>query len=502
MKNLVILFFFLFGIILSNAQTVNYEQQLGQYFEKLDTFVYTNQDSTFHYADKVIVLAIENNDIETVLGGYSYATRSAGHFYNFDKMKSNFKALDSLLLVKKNDIAKLPDALYYVNSIHYDQGAYFFELNDYLKSRKQFNEIITATERLPDSMIDVYNVSLLSGSFSFIAKMYSNEGKFELAKQYYFKNIRLLKEKNPTDLASLYRNYSLLAEVYEREGKYAISNDYFVKSLNFNLHNQGNSNRIISESYHLIENHLKLSQSDSASFYLRLLKEHLPEGHALTDKYHQAKAEIFKNHKNYDSAFVEFGHALTFSKNKWNQQKHNEVAMLYNDIGQLQVDFKKPRQAIETYNLSIDQLSKNSSVNQSTLVKVFKNKAHALNLLQTENKFSEALKTVDLGIQTLDSLKPTFQDNLDKSLFVEDAFPLFEAGIVAAYELYEKTKEDSYINKAFTYFEKSKNVLLFEALLSTKASKYGGIPESVLDKEKQLKAELIYIETKFSETKE
>ncbi|MGJ8594200.1 MAG: CHAT domain-containing protein [Aquaticitalea sp.] len=484
------------------AQSTMHDDQITTFFDKLYQFIYTDEDSTELYCKKIIDLATPIKDIEMTISAYIASNRSASYFYNLDKIKSNLVTLDHLFETNRSFIKNLDDHLYYVNSVNYDKGIYHFELNDYDISRHYFNEIIRTTLNLRDEQLHLDHIHLLSGAYSYMAKMYSNDGKYELAKQYYLKGIRFIQLKKPEDLASLYRNYSLLAEVYEREGKYAISNDYFVKSLMYNLTNNGHSNRIISECSHIIDNHLKLSQLDSANYYVNILKDHLSDNHPLTDRFHLAKAEIYQSQKNYDSAFAQFQSALKFSKQKWNQQHHNEIALIYNDIAQLQFLYKKPQAALKHYNLAIEQLSKKSSVNEATLIKVLRNKAQASNLLQTKAAFLESLKTVNLGIRTLDSLKPTFQNTVDKSVFFEDAFPLFESGIEAAFELFTVDKDNAYIDMAFNFSEKSKNVLLFEALLSAKATKYGLIPELLLDKEKQIKAKLIHLENQISKSKQ
>ncbi len=58
------------------------------------------------------------------------------------------------------------------------------------------------------------------------------------------------------------------------------------------------------------------------------------------------------------------------------------------------------------------------------------------------------------------------------------------------------------IDKAFLYAEKSKSVLLLEALLSSKATEFANIPKDLLEKESRLKAEITFVEKQLNRTKE
>ena len=325
--------------------------------------------------------------------------------------------------------------------------------------------------------------------------MYFNEGKYEMAKEFYNKNIRFLKAKIPDDQENLFRNYSLLAEIYQAEGKYKVANQNLIKSFRFNFQNQNSTNSIITEGTHIIENHLKLSRPDSAAYYLDLLKNQLPENHPFEHKYHQARAKMLMYENRNTEALDELACALQNIKKKWELKKHVEVAMALMEIGDLKVTLGQCKPALKEYDLALDQLQ---PYNNTERFKILGKKAKALNLLKQEPYISQAIKAVDLSITILDTLKPSFSNMQDKMVLIDDAYPLFESGIQAAFLLYKRTQDRKYLNKAFHYMEKSKSALLLDAVLNVNATAFAKIPSVLLEKEKQLKAEINDAEKKIS----
>ncbi len=478
----------------SLAQKNNYDQSIEDLTNKLYKHVYQHEDSTYYYLDKISKISKANSDYHTFLQTAIDYNRVAGYHNNFIKLNTNLVLVDSLFLVHKDFIDSSPKKLYYQNSLFYDKGMYYFGLDNFDKTRYFFNKIIKSTEALTEVQLNDDHKALLSVSYSFIAKIYTLEHKYDLAKQFYNRNIRFLISKKPNDKALLYRNYSLLAEVYKLEKKYRSSNNYFKSSLQYSLNNNDNQNRIVTVTSHIIDNYNNLLQVDSAYHYLEIMKTNLPNNHPFSYKYYESKGDIYQATNDYSKAEHDFKEALRLLTLSSNGLEHEKIALMYNKTGKLHARFNEPLKAVENFNLGIKQLTNNKS-NKTTLFKILKNKATVLTILSSDNQYAETINTVDLGIGTLDSLKPTFKSESDKLLLIEDAFPLFEAGLEAVYNSYAANNNNKeLIDKAFLYAEKSKSVLLLEALLSAKASSFGTIPDELLEKEKQLKAQIIFLE--------
>ena len=475
------------------AQKASYDTQMDDLFSKAYEHLYVNKDSAYHYFNEIEVLANKNQDWATVFEALISSNRNAGAFYDLDKLSGNLNRLDSLFLKHKPYLDTLPEKRLYVNSLLYDKGNYYFQLNNYRSSRQTFGQIIDSLEPLPNTEMDEELIDLLSVSYSFIAKMYTDEGKYELAQQYYDKNIRYILQKKPNDLASLNTNYSLLAELYGKKGQYENSNAYFKKALGFYLKDQTGINGIIATAHNLSENYLALSKTDSAQHYLKLAKAYLNETHHFASYHHRVQAKLEQKMNNYELALKELNFALHLEKEKWKNAKNESIAIIYNEIGMLQAAFGQYVSAVANYNLGLEQVEDFDSRGTSTL-KLLKNKSVSLNKLGNNDNYKATMETVHLGIKTLDTLKPSFRSKADQLFLIEDAFPLFESGLEAAYQLYAFTSDDSLIDLAFRYSEKSKSVLLLEALLEAKATQFANIPNDVLERESELKSEITYLE--------
>ena len=475
------------------AQKAPYEKQMDSLFANAYEHLYVNKDSAYHYFKEIEDLAAENKDWVTVFESLITSNRHAGVFYDLDKLSDNLNILDSLFFEHRAYLDSLPEKRLFINSLLYDKGNYYFQLNDYRSSRQTFGQIIDSLETLPDSAMDEGLIDLLSVSYSFIAKMYTEEDKYDLAEQYYGKNIRYILQKKPNDQRSLNTNYGLLAELYGKKGQFETSNTYFKRALVFYLKDRSSSNGIIATAHNLAENYLKLSKIDSAQHYLKLAKGYLNDTHHFASFHHRVQAKLEQKMDHYEFALKELNAALQLEKDKWKNAKNESIALIYNEIAVLHAAFGQHSSAVSNYDLGLGQIE-DFGQEGTTALKLLRNKSVSLNNLANTDSYDTTVETVNLGINTLDTLKPTFRSKADQLFLVEDAFPLFEAGLEAAYQLYTSTGDDTYIDLAFQYSEKSKSVLLLEALLGAKATQFANIPREVLERERELKSEITYLE--------
>ncbi|MBD0777361.1 CHAT domain-containing protein [Maribacter sp. ANRC-HE7] len=491
-------FLFLISFFQLNAQVEDdYDLEIDKLSQKSREFYYTNKDSVYFYLHKIYQFTKVQNQWEDEFFTLINWNRQAGYFYDLEKMNNNLLLLDSLWVKNKKKIEDSPQKRLFENSLLYDKGNYYFKLDEFLNARKAFKQIVDSTEKLPDSVSSINDKYLLSTSYSFLAKMFSNEGKYELAKQFYLRNIRFLKSSIPEDERTLHRNYSLLAEVHKREKNFKVSNGFLLKSLKLDIDENGSLNSLITDGFHLVENYVQLSKLDSAKYYLKLIENKLPPKHPFRHKYHEAKAGIHQKNAEFDLAIAEYKNAVSELEHKWGKRKHDEFATVYNKIGIAYMAANKPKEALEMYDFAIQQLSQRNA-NKTSILKTLKNKNSALISI---NSYLKTIETTALAINILDSLKPSFKNHNDKLLLIEDAFPLFESGLEAVYNLNGKNAGDSIIDKAFYYLEKSKSVLLLEALLNAKATEFANIPHEVLERESQLKSKITFIEKKLNTSK-
>ncbi|MEY3241981.1 MAG: hypothetical protein RIR11_3420 [Bacteroidota bacterium] len=127
--------------------------------------------------------------------------------------------------------------------------------------------------------------------------------------------------------------------------------------------------------------------------------------------------------------------------------------------------------------------------------KTLAEKATILQLLaQKESKpalLEAAHSSLDLATVVLDSMRTIYQEG-SKQFWNEEARPMLENAIDLALQLHQSTGNEIYLTKAFAYAEKGKAYLLSESLRESAARQKAGIPQGVIQEEKQIKIDIAF----------
>ncbi|TYC08792.1 CHAT domain-containing protein [Bizionia gelidisalsuginis] len=491
--SLMSLFFMLFTISIC-AQ--NESEDIHSMFKKMTTYMYTNKDSTFHYSNAIVSASKDPNTYTNVIYAYLYANKSAAYFNDFCTLKRNIEKIDSIFSAREDALSQL-DRLYYIkNSANYDKGVYFYKLNDYTKARDALKSIIDVSQSDPRAINNNPNNDLVYGAYTTIAKMYSNDGKYEMAKDYYSKAIRFLNThaEDAYSVFKLNRIYSLIGEIYKKQNQPLVSNTYYKKSLKQSIV-FNNANGILTEANTIAENYISLKLTDSAEFYLKQMEPFLEDSNPYTYKYYKTVAQLAHLYNDTVAVVANFNKALLLNIAKWNTKKHIETAEISQELSKFYSAIQQYPKALLQINKAIENVSGDnvisSSVNNTMLFRLLKIKAQLLN---TTRDYENALKTVHRAVAILDILKPSFKNNTDKLLLINDAYPLIETGLDATYNLYGETKNEALIDHAFFLTEKNKSVLLLDALLTSEAFTYANIPNHIIEKEHILKYQITALE--------
>lgn len=105
-----------------------------------------------------------------------------------------------------------------------------------------------------------------------------------------------------------------------------------------------------------------------------------------------------------------------------------------------------------------------------------------------------SLSTYQLAADLVDQRNSGYKGNESKIWQVGFAQRIYAGAIQTALQLYEITGQSDYLEHAFLYSEKSQSTVLWESLTKTQAQKFAGIPDSVLNREQELKQELARLE--------
>jgi len=485
------------------AFSQGYEEHLSDLEDKAYEHFYSNRDSSYFYFNKINKLAIANNQIATAIDNLNYVCFSAGYFYDIDKIKSTIEKTTELVKKYADVLDTLPDrGEFQKNYLNFNKGIYFHKLEDFEKAQSYFEALANQIVIKPKYQNNIDDLDMVSKCYSFIAQMNVQQRKYKIANDYHKKNIRLFKRFKPEDLEGLYKVYNLYGKSFYEEGSFEKAKNLWLTSLNFNEKNftERNRNSIVTTALMLSKVYRDLNKIDSASFYLRKVKKYKQIDDPFTDRYLIAKGEIQLKKSNTIQALQTFKTAIDVSL-------VSDKARLRKKIGELYLEMDDVENALQSFQrgiieLAVDFNSKDYSMNprsasvkqKNTLLSLLTAKASALATLQDSTSKTAVLGTVNSGLEVLDQLRPTFKNQNDKLNLIEDAFNLFETGIEMGYQLQKTKGHKQYIDSIFHYSEKSKSVLLLEALLASKASSFANIPKDLLERERQLKYEITFYE--------
>ena len=250
----------------------------------------------------------------------------------------------------------------------------------------------------------------------------------------------------------------------------------------------------LANNYLVAKNYTKALENYSKAFLLA-------EGHEDEDLKAYCAMNIgvcFKNLKNYPKAIEAFQQAFEMKKASNNSF---DLANLYHNIADVYLLQKDFDGAIDYYFQSIaivlPDLGKEASLdgitstmlrdasNKTTLVTRIKNYGSAFQAYYThtnvEEHLLEALKAYELADQVMDYMRREHSMEASKLFWRKKARPIYEEALSVCHALKD-------YEKAFYFLEKSKSILLLEALTEDKARSV--IPWVEVEQEKKLQQEL------------
>jgi CHAT domain-containing protein len=188
-------------------------------------------------------------------------------------------------------------------------------------------------------------------------------------------------------------------------------------------------------------------------------------------------------------------------------KKHPDVARVLNALGNLDLAARKYDDALATYQRALQANVSNfdkAVITQNPPVKDFYDGNVLLYSLLSkaqafeERHFGKTLRFQDLtlALQTLqvcdtliDKLRQQITDERDKISLGSIASEVYADGVRTSYEAAQVAlKKKPYLESAFYFAEKSKSAVLLEAISDANAKSFAGIPQDLLEEEKNLKS--------------
>ncbi|HRI61902.1 MAG TPA: CHAT domain-containing protein, partial [Saprospiraceae bacterium] len=211
--------------------------------------------------------------------------------------------------------------------------------------------------------------------------------------------------------------------------------------------------------------------------------------YAMMGRYPQATAYLKRAIERYDPKHPNFGKACRYMGFVFQRQGNLRGALAWQ---------QKALQAL-TDSFPYQDILANPAVQRvnsySDFLFALREKAETLHQLakkEQKPQFLEAsLATYDVAMGLLDTMRAEYQEG-SRQFWNREARPIVEGAIGTALEMSQNTGDVKYLEQAFRYAEKSKALLLAEALRESAAKQKAGIPDELLQKEKDLKIDIAF----------
>ncbi len=362
-----------------------------------------------------------------------------------------------------------------------------------------------------------------------VATIYSNIGAFyfyigenDLALEYYLKGLsielKLLKDNNPV-FGYRYNNISM---AYRVKGDYDKAIEYAVKSKEIMSKSYGENH----PNYATIINNIGRIYSDKKEFdkaleyfqkSYKIFKDKFGDSHPVVAQIQKNIGETYTNKGEYQKGLNVLQQALAIRINSLGS-KNIKVAETYNQIGEnyyKQSNFDSSLIFFQKAILSsADGFNEKNyysnpflkdALHKNELLNALSFKAKALNKkFKVSNNVQDlkcALTTCQLCDELIFQIRRNYKSEWSKLAIEKSYFNIYEEGISTSLNLFAETKDNQYKKAAFEFAEKSKAGILLDAIAESNAKRFSNIPDSLIEKENQLKVDLSYYDTQIQKEK-
>lgn len=501
--------------------------------------------------DEALEQALKLEGETSLLSASCYHRKGYLHNRQYDHQKAldNYqKAFEIRTVLLPDTATQIADSYNNIGVVYADMGQYHKAL-DYLEKALA---IYQQTENMRSSVADVYNN---------IGIIYFSLGEYDLTIENHLQSLHY-KQEAEQETADVPQTYNYLGKAFLQKGEYNLSLEYFTKALLLGQKMFSEYHPFIANSYYNIAN-VYLHKADltmayeyaaRASQLRRVLHgEESPEVaesleqialiYAGEEKFAKAEeniqkvitlnslmysgehpvligtyihaGDIYEMQKKYGYAFDYYQKALQMQQQIFGR-KHPVTAVAYNKLGHIFALRENYTDALNHYQKALianlrhfnDTVVYAQAVlvqyfDHNVLLKTLELKANALlnRYHQTENTkdLRMAFETVQQCYHLLNKIRRSHQSQSDKIELAQTATDVYEQAIVVSYEMYRHYKKDTYLNQAFSASERNKGGVLLGSLVEIEAQKIAGIPDSLLQIERHLKAEIATFQKELAE---
>ncbi|CAA6830458.1 MAG: Unknown protein [uncultured Aureispira sp.] len=380
-------------------------------------------------------------------------------------------------------------------AIYNAQTLIYYSLGEYDKALKSNLISIRSLENAPfiDSLALAYEYNNLASIYLFIED-YNN------SLDYYQKALNLVRlgDYPPSTFAIFIYN---VGNVYSQQENIPLAKESFLEALSYldqsNLKTTEIQNNYINNYHQLVYCYKEVQDLDSALYYVQKAENinktypyRISNTYKLLSQVFLAQAAYPKAEKYALKSIQEtiraYGTKSAVLSNCYNTL--SQINEKQNKIEEALANIQKALEAISIDFSDIKGVSNPKLANVLNKGNLLVSLGRKLSLLKKLYQQESPLVTADnvfatakLTAEALEQMNRKMQDIKSKRESLNrQALPLFETAISSALDVANKTGKKAYINEAFMLSERSKSMLMADAMQGAIASSLGGIPDSLL----------------------
>lgn len=423
-------------------------------------------------------------------------------FNNFDKIAKKSYHAAKKYLRPESEAHSL--ALTYL-------GLLFEEKGDYEKSIGYYKQSLVYYNFIKD-------YAGIAANYQNIGNSYQVKGDFDEALTFFQKSLSILEDTLKNSQPEIPRLYIDLANCFMGKEDTEKAIIYYKKALTLIEKSKFRSGEFLRQSkVYALNNLTKIYiENDKIQKALPLAFEALNTQHDLDffEKYVALEnlGKIYQRKGELNKAIVFFKKAIEAAESEYNTfEKHPEIAGRYATIGNAWVKEGEFDRALEFYQIALEKnhltfLARDSIstpglkgyINKPIALDILKDKAGLLYQIHQntndEKILIDAFKAYQMAVKLTAAIRQDYITSGSKLLLSGKTLAIYEGAIETANKLFQLTGQKEYLESAFGFAENNKANLLLESVREMAARGFGGIPDSLLEKEKNLRFELSFYE--------
>ncbi len=502
--------FFLF-LFLSPTALIFSQSPEKDYFEKASSLFLEDLDSCIYYLQEGIPYYQSIEEWETYVNCFNGL--ASCHSLKGDFNKSYSYATTAMAQAK----SKLEKG-------NFAYGASLNNLATFARKKGDYKKAITL---LQESLIIDEKKKELAGiatTLHNIGLCFSIKGDYLESKKYFNRSLQVELELAGKNKLGVSNSYLDLANIYIKTNEIDTALSLFQKALDYLVRHSTKEKILTSRikcDIHLKIASVFLKKNIKEDFQYHINQALLHSRIAFNKESESAYLLLGQwalNDKDFGKAIIHFKQAVSLSKEKYDPLgKHIKTGEAYYFLAKAYSGGGDLHQALVHLQTALGQFSRNFTPKKllenpksedliigQKLLKVLREKA----LIQYQKYESDqnktmlvaSLNTSQLAIEMLNKLRQSFLDNRSKEILAENVLPIFESALKSTFALAKLDQNNSLFEQAFQIAENGKAILLLESINETSALGFSGIPDSLLQYEKELKLDIAYHKKQLSQT--